>query len=243
MNYISEIKAFYDWLELNQIDATHISLWHSLMYIANKTGWQQEFTVPMSTLELKTGLKRGAIYNARNKLKQLGLIDFKERGGNQCSVYMLKSLCLFNEHKDDTTTTETRHKDDTTTTESENITKRNETKQDIKKDDFVISKSHGQIIQAWNALKLQELKIIQGKREELLNTRIKEYGENAIFEAIENIKKSSFLRGQNKTGFIITFDWFVRPNNFPKVLEGNYTDKSVNLNNDEPSGRMGKFNF
>lgn len=134
MNYITEIRAFYDWLELNQIDATHISLWHGLMHIANKTGWQSEFTIPMSTLELKTGLKRGAIYNARNKLQQLGLITFSERKGNQCSSYTINSLCLFNEHKDDTITTETRQKCDTTTTQTENINKQNETKQDISLD-------------------------------------------------------------------------------------------------------------
>ncbi|MBQ7644355.1 MAG: hypothetical protein IJS84_04960, partial [Spirochaetales bacterium] len=39
------------------------------------------------------------------------------------------------------------------------------------------------------------------------------------------IARSSFLIGQNKTSWMVTFDWFVKPNNFPKVLEGNYLDK------------------
>ncbi len=30
------------------------------------------------------------------------------------------------------------------------------------------------------------------------------------------------MKGKNKNGWVITFDWFVLPNNFPKVLEGNY---------------------
>ena len=40
--------------------------------------------------------------------------------------------------------------------------------------------------------------------------------------AIEQIKESKFLQGKNGQGWVITFDWFLLPNNFPKVLEGNY---------------------
>ena len=58
----------------------------------------------------------------------------------------------------------------------------------------------------------------------MLRQRVKEYGVEKVIEAIERVKKSSFLQGQ--TGkFLITFDWFVRPNNFPKVLEGQYDDR------------------
>lgn len=101
MNYIAEIRAFYDWLEMNEVEASHISLWHGLMHIANKVRWQQDFTVPMSTLEFKTGLKRSSIYRARNKLKQLGLIDFRERSGSQASVYTVFSLCSTQTHNPD----------------------------------------------------------------------------------------------------------------------------------------------
>lgn len=99
MNYIAEIMAFYDFAETNPITLPSISLWHALMYQANKTGWRSEFSVAISTLELRTGLKRSAIYRARNILRQLGIIDFKERPGNQSSVYTINSLCLFKGHK------------------------------------------------------------------------------------------------------------------------------------------------
>ena len=41
---------------------------------------------------------------------------------------------------------------------------------------------------------------------------------------IDEINNSKFLKGQAKD-FEITFDWFIKPNNFVKVLEGNYKDK------------------
>ena len=61
----------------------------------------------------------------------------------------------------------------------------------------------------------------------MLRARVNEYGAEAVLNAIERIRKSSFLRGQNKQGWMITFDWFVRPNNFIKVLDGNYAKRSA----------------
>lgn len=89
MNYIAEIKAFYDWLETNKLPTSSIALWHALMHIANKTGWQDNFAVAVSVLEIKTGLKRQSIYDARNKLKNAGLLDFESRNGNQSAIYTM----------------------------------------------------------------------------------------------------------------------------------------------------------
>lgn len=83
------------------------------------------------------------------------------------------------------------------------------------------------VAEAWNTLSVLGIasisKITQGtKREEMLKKRIKDYGVDSILAAINNIRNSDFLQGKNKSGFTITFDWFIKPNNFPKVLEGNY---------------------
>lgn len=83
------------------------------------------------------------------------------------------------------------------------------------------------VIEEWN--KLQEVGINpirdikqSSKRYQLLKGRIREYGMDDILKAIDNIRNSDFLRGENNRGWMITFDWFVRPNNFLKTLEGNY---------------------
>ena len=62
-------------------------------------------------------------------------------------------------------------------------------------------------------------------RYKLLCARLKEYGVEKVLKAIENVAGSSFLRGQSNSSWVITFDWFVKPNNFCKVLEGNYNDR------------------
>ena len=99
MNYLAGIKAIYDRLELNPLPSPAIALWHALMSIANKTGWQQEFTVAVSVLVLKSGLNAQAIKRARNRLEQDGYITWKSRGGNLSAVYHLNSLVVQNSIK------------------------------------------------------------------------------------------------------------------------------------------------
>lgn len=102
MNYISEIRAFYDWVEYQDVSTNEIVLWHALMSICNKTHWQDSFTVAISTLNLKTGLSRPAIYKARNKLRQLNRIDFKERRGNQSTMYQMIPFVSLTKTQNDT---------------------------------------------------------------------------------------------------------------------------------------------
>ena len=77
MNYLAEILAFYDLVQVKQLSTGQIALWHALMAINNRCTWIEWFTVPNLTLELNTGMSRSGVLKARNALKQYGLIDFK----------------------------------------------------------------------------------------------------------------------------------------------------------------------
>lgn len=81
------------------------------------------------------------------------------------------------------------------------------------------------IVAAWNSLNLTQIRSIQGNRAKMLQARVSEYGPDAVLEAISKIQNSHFLRGQNDKGWVISFDWFIKPANFLKVLEGNYEDR------------------
>ena len=99
MNYLAEIKAFYDRLELNPQPNTAIALWHALMSIANKAGWPDTFTVASSVLGLRSGLNASALKRARNKLATDGFIEWKSRGGNLAAQYKINSLVVQNYSK------------------------------------------------------------------------------------------------------------------------------------------------
>lgn len=104
------------------------------------------------------------------------------------------------------------------------------------------------IVIAWNNLNLSTVKSIQNTRLKLLNARIKDYGIDGVLQAINNIKESSFLKGQNNKNWTITFDWLIKPSNFIKVLEGNYTDKedgtnARNIKKDNRTSAKPKYDF
>lgn len=84
------------------------------------------------------------------------------------------------------------------------------------------------ITEQWNSLGLGQIVKLtaSSKRGGNLRARVNEYGVEAVARAIEKVRDSDFLKGQNKDGWTITFDWFVKPNNFIKVLEGNYDNRT-----------------
>ena len=93
-----------------------------------------------------------------------------------------------------------------------------------------------EILAHWNQLSSYGITPVKrisngSKRSICLKARLREYGKDDIIKAIDSIADSDFLKGNNNRGWMITFDWFVLPSNFPKVLEGNYVKKKPNGNN------------
>lgn len=93
--------------------------------------------------------------------------------------------------------------------------------------DILVPKDLEPIAQKWNSLNLSKINSIKNKRLKMLRARIRDYGMDNVLKAIDNISKSNFLQGQNNKNWTITFDWFIKPNNFDKVLDGNYNNKVV----------------
>ena len=89
MNYLTEIKLFNEWLETNELSASGVSLWYALMYIANRSGWRPELSIPISTLCLRSKLSRSGIYRERELLRLNGLLDFDVGDGRQSSNYRI----------------------------------------------------------------------------------------------------------------------------------------------------------
>lgn len=87
-----------------------------------------------------------------------------------------------------------------------------------------------EVIKAWNSLdkNIKEIKALNAgtDRYKLIQARVNQYGLDEVLKAIKSIDDSEFLKGYVKD-FVITFDWFARPNNFIKVWEGNYIDKKA----------------
>lgn len=96
LDYIREVHAFYNELEINPLSSSAISLWHALWHIRIKSGSKDKFTVPVGTLSLKSGLSDRTVSNARNELKTKNYINFHSRGGNKAALYQIISLSAYN---------------------------------------------------------------------------------------------------------------------------------------------------
>ena len=146
MNYIAEIKAFYDLVQVKQLSTGQIALWNALMYINNKCAWIEWFTVPNILLELNTGMSRSGVLKARNSLKQLGLIDFKTNG-TKATNYKIMTIAKSTQESNQDSTQGSKQdgkqvgtqdsKQDSNTLNKLNETKQNEiSKKEIKKKSF-----------------------------------------------------------------------------------------------------------
>lgn len=76
---------------------------------------------------------------------------------------------------------------------------------------------------------IKQIQHINGNtRRAAVLARARENGEEALNIVANKAAESDFLNGKNDRGWVATFDWLMKPNNFIKVLEGNYDNTSAN---------------
>jgi len=92
-------------------------------------------------------------------------------------------------------------------------------KKDIKKDDL-----YDKIKDMFNsiAVDLPKVKALSEARKKAINARVKEHGIDLVREAFITAQESDFLCGRSGDKWKASFDWIMNPNNFIKVIEGNY---------------------
>src|SRR5699024_1729889 len=96
------------------------------------------------------------------------------------------------------------------------------------------------LIERWNEVAPVKMrKIVPGSPiDKSIKARIADYGLDGLYEAIDKIPKSSFLSGKvvnPKTGKLwkMAFSWFIGPQNFEKVYNGNYPEDEARANDNE----------
>lgn len=194
-------------------DDVEVTLLYLLKVGLAETQDQQHFFFPYAVEN--TGSEQASAKRVRDFRKRQGALQSNgETLQSNDDVTPVKRLCNGEIEKE--IEIERRERD-----REKNITVSNET--------VCRTKDVRRIVEAWNSLNLQTIREVTGdsKRGGMLRSRVKEYGVDGVLEAIENVRKSDFLKGQNSKSWVITFDWFVKPNNFVKVLEGNYDSQTA----------------
>lgn len=193
----------------------------------------------LSSLSAETGLSERQVRTALTHLKKTGEIDKQSTRQNTLIIVMNYSVY---QDLSDIPPTQCRHSADkrATTNKNDKNVKNDKNNISISKDidcqTETVRPDIKPVVDAWNALsndtaiKPISKMLSTSKRYQMLVARIKEYSLDDVLKAIEKIKQSDFLKGNNNKGWIITFGWFVRPNNFPKVFEGDYDNRGSSNN-------------
>ncbi len=328
MNYLHEINCFYSWLERNPISSNAIVLWSALMSVNNKAGWIKEFTVSLSSLEMRTNLSKVQIYQARKTLEKQGRIRWKMRGGKSCAIYTLisfeeqtecepsgesnatinklnkkklnKTISLSNDDKsslvinqiDDSNSKikyskkksvfnlknekiespihaeqnpthnseieiqiltggaaadddfelmdneqdgfscdEARVADEAITEQVwvSDVEVNDDAREVVDLDEPIVNINYQRYVKHFNnrCKRLSNVTVLTKQRKNAIRLRLQEYDHQTILKMINEAAESDFLSGENERGWKATFDWLFRPNNFVKVLEGNYANSNI----------------
>lgn len=244
MKYISQINAFYDALEINPLPAPSIALWHALHAIANKTGWQQEFSVSVSSLGLRAGLNEAAVKRARNKLKEAGFIEWRSRAGNQSATYRLTKL--YSETSEFVVQNQGQNAPQSVpqtvpqcvpqvVPQSVPINRHRLRldKEDTPQPPKGERVNYQAVAELFNETcpSLPKVRDLTDQRRRAIKARIMEGNTIEDFqEVFAKVQGSDFLTGKNG-GWKCGFDWILKPANWQKIKEGNYDNEARKASN------------
>lgn len=137
------------------------------------------------------------------------------------------------------TTTDTRSNTNNKNNINKNIINKNNIKKistnaDIKESRIQNEIDFEKLCELWNQQMIDnnctipQIQRITDRRKQAVLSRLREFSKDEILKVIENCARSDFLNGRNNRNFIASFDWAFLPNNFIKILEGNYNNKIQN---------------
>ena len=240
-NYIKINRSILSW-EWYKDSNTKNLFFHMLL----KANWRAaqfrgidikrgSFASSYQSLSSETGLSIQNIRTSIRKLKSTGEITVTNY--RKFTVFTVNNYCEYQETNKipNTELTFNQHSTNTQLTTIEEI--KNKRNKEVYRDDkssLRQTETVRRVVEAWNCLSEYGIRRVSrlnsgSKRYNSLTARLNEYGEEEVMRAIENIKHSDFLQGKEPgKSWAITFDWFVLPSNFPKVLEGNYENREHN---------------
>ena len=192
---------------------------HKVIMIEVKEG---QLITSLKSISENSGCSIQAVRGALEKFEKHGFSTSKSTNKNR--LITIENWGKYQLIEDEPTSTSTSNQQ---AINKQPTTNKNDKNDKNDKKDIVVSKFQ-KIIDRWNGIdkNIPKVKALNENtaRYKNLKARVNQYGENKVLEAIEKIQDSSFLKGY-VNNFVVTFDWFIKPNNFIKVLEGNYADK------------------
>lgn len=80
---------------------------------------------------------------------------------------------------------------------------------------------------------IPQLQHMSERRVSMLKARVRIHGKDSLYTVVLKCSRSNFLNGENSKSWIATYDWMFKPDNYIKILEGNYDNKEKAMTDGE----------
>ena len=173
-----------------------------------------------------------SLINYLNKLKDLGLLAVKTihndslRGSK--SYYALTEKCeglRYNQVQKIAVSQRPSAKNCSSDIRETNNTSNNNTNKEVLE---VRKSERGQwFVDTYNSIcvSLPKCQRLNAKRSKAISRVLKNYSEEEILTAFNNLENSDFCKGKNDSGWKADIDFLLKEDKFDRVLEGRYNDK------------------
>jgi hypothetical protein len=238
MTYLELINRFWKMHKEVFFTAHETQLYFKLLDTCNSLGWKNPFMQSNRYICGEIGVSEPKLIELRNKLKQIGLVDFisgkKKRELTQYFLLGLTELSLNGSLTDSLNGSLTdslnsqKPLDNIRDRRDKDIDKKKEGKPSISPVGDAPMVKPSFIIDEYNriCINLRPVKLLTEKRSQMIAARVRQYGIDKVIQVLENASKSNFLAGQNQRSWTADLDWIMLPTNFVKVLEGKYNNKT-----------------
>lgn len=92
MQYINQIKGFWNFRKLNNVSSKQSDLYFAILECFNLSYWCDELSIPNITLQSMCQTSSSELFRNRNSLVQLNLIYYKKGKKNSSGKYKLLPL-------------------------------------------------------------------------------------------------------------------------------------------------------
>ena len=96
MTYIDLINRFWEAYRVKKFSDIDTAIYFFLLNECNITRWLNPFELQTRNIEICIGVSRKTIGEARNRLKQRGIIDFVEAQGRGPTTYLIDGADITN---------------------------------------------------------------------------------------------------------------------------------------------------
>jgi hypothetical protein len=176
-----------------------------------------QFVTGRHTATEELSLNGSKFYRWMKKLeKEYDLIELKSN--NQ---YTLVTICGWDNYQNNNSKNEQQMNSKRTTNEQRMNTNKKDNK--VKELSF-----YEDAVEKFNStcLKLPKVTKLTGERVNMLATILETNSKEEVMNVIKRTSESDYLNGNNKDGWKASFDWVFKPNNFVKILEGNFENNT-----------------